>query len=363
MEKHDLSLRWREIYALSALSAAVAFSWIAYHEYQPHLLEQFGFQDLGGFLTIAKALVLIIVPPVAGWLSDLLLRRTGKFMMVFSVGIGVTAMTFMAVATVLGFEAMAAIKGILPLLIVIWLIAMNMFTSPALSMLDGFAPSQKLPIAVAFLFFVTQMIYALEPILVNLVQFLGDTLTFIGGGILIASLGFLFQRVSSDEVAERRKSVLQSDAPQSRNATFTAILFVGFIFGTANAFLVEYVPAKAEVIYEASPLFANYFSFGLLAFAALLALSVGGIVAKRGARKLLPRFVQAVAVGLLLIILMEGRFLFTISCILLSTAFGLLSTTALPFAINNLSLRNMGLGVGVFIGASYLVEGLLEVLL
>ena len=75
----SISLRWPEIYSLAALSAAVSISWIAYHEYQPHLLERFGLQDLSLFLVISKGIVLVIIPPVAGWIADVILRKTGKF--------------------------------------------------------------------------------------------------------------------------------------------------------------------------------------------------------------------------------------------------------------------------------------------
>lgn len=33
-------LKWREVYSLALLNAAVVISWIAYHEYQPVLMEK-----------------------------------------------------------------------------------------------------------------------------------------------------------------------------------------------------------------------------------------------------------------------------------------------------------------------------------
>ena len=165
-------LRWPEVYSLAALSAAVAISWIAYHEYQPQLLEKFNFGELAVFLVVAKGVVLVVVPPLAGWLTDVVLKRSGKSFVIFSVGIGVTAMVFMSIASIIG--PLAQIKEVLPYLIVMWLVAMNIFISPAISMIDSFAPSEKLPIVVGFLFLVTELVYALEPLVVELVQFFGD---------------------------------------------------------------------------------------------------------------------------------------------------------------------------------------------
>jgi hypothetical protein len=64
------STNWSQIYALAALNAAVVISWIAYHNYQPKLLEKFEFTALSNFLTMAQALVLIVIPPLAGFVAD-----------------------------------------------------------------------------------------------------------------------------------------------------------------------------------------------------------------------------------------------------------------------------------------------------
>ncbi len=74
----SISLRWKEIYSLAALSAAVSISWIAYHEYQPHLLDKFGLNELSLFLIVTKGIVLVIIPPIAGWIADVILKKTSQ---------------------------------------------------------------------------------------------------------------------------------------------------------------------------------------------------------------------------------------------------------------------------------------------
>ena len=358
-ETASLNLRWREVYSLAALSAAVAISWIAYHEYQPFLLEKFNLGRLSVFLIIAKGIVLVLVPPLAGWLSDYLLQRTGRFFMVFSVGIGITAMTFMVVASIMGAGPLSRIQGALPLMIVIWLIAMNMFTSPALSMIDSFSPTQKLPLVVGFLFFVTQLIYALEPLIVEFVQFFGDTMTFTIGGILIAGTGYVFHRVSSGEVVQHRKGLMaQAEKPVS-TMDLVSILAVGFVLGVGNAFLVEFVPVKV-VSFAATSRFGGYLSFALLGFSALIAFAASGYVARRGFRKVLPISMISLVVALLLLLWAPTMMTFIIAGALLAVAFGLVNVSGLPYAISKLSVRNITFGVGVFIGASYITEGILE---
>ena len=145
--------KWKQVYALALLSAAIGISWIAYHEYQPLILAKFGYSEFGRFLLIAKGVILVAIPPFAGWLSDLMSKRKGQPFLVFSYGIGSTAMVFMIVATMLSQASLGAVGQFLPIMIVLWLISMNVFTSPAISMIDSFAPKEKLPMVAAVLFF------------------------------------------------------------------------------------------------------------------------------------------------------------------------------------------------------------------
>ena len=171
LSEKTTTLKWREVYSLAALNAAVVISWIAYHEYQPILMSNLGIDHLVDFMIIAKAIVLVTIPPLAGWLSDKILQRNGKYLVIFTVGIGATAMVFMVVATLIGTAHIMDVTNIVPFMIVIWLICMNLFISPANSMIEAFAPAQKLPIVMGVLFLVTELLYALEPVVVGLVQF------------------------------------------------------------------------------------------------------------------------------------------------------------------------------------------------
>jgi len=91
-------INWKQIFSLGALNAAVVISWIAYHNYQPKLLEKFELTGLGTFLNVAQAIVLVFIPPLAGMVGDYFIRKNGNHFIVFMIGISVTAMVFMAVA-------------------------------------------------------------------------------------------------------------------------------------------------------------------------------------------------------------------------------------------------------------------------
>src|SRR6185295_18706540 len=88
---------WPQIYSLMALNAAIVISWIAYHNYQPKVLEIFNYKHLSLFLVISQALILVFIPPAAGIIADRVMKSGGNRFVVFTVGISVTAMVFMCV--------------------------------------------------------------------------------------------------------------------------------------------------------------------------------------------------------------------------------------------------------------------------
>ena len=74
-ESSKNNIKWPEIFSLASLNVAVAISWIAYSEYQTVILGEFGLNELGLFLIVAKAIILVTIPPLAGLLADMIMRK------------------------------------------------------------------------------------------------------------------------------------------------------------------------------------------------------------------------------------------------------------------------------------------------
>lgn len=353
--------KWKEIYSLAALNAAVVISWIAYHEYQPVLMEKMQITHLIDFLIIAKILVLIIIPPFAGWLSDHILKTNGKYLIVFTVGIGATAMIFMVVATLISAHHLMDIKAVLPFMIVLWLISMNLFVSPANSMIEAFAPAQKLPIVMGFLFLITELLYALEPVIVGLVSFFGDTLTFVVGGLLIGSSGYLFHRVSSDEVLQRKKELLQdkNQKPQSFKS-YLAILVIGLNLGLGKAFLIEFLPEYFGTRFPEYASYGGYISFAFLGLAAVMGFSISGWVSRHDLGKIIVQNYLFLFVGILIMIFAGAPWVMIVGSLIITIAFCFINISGLPYAIQNLNVRHITYGIGIYIGASEVATGLME---
>ncbi|MEP2276890.1 MAG: hypothetical protein ABJH98_15645 [Reichenbachiella sp.] len=353
-------IKWPEIFSLGALNVSVVISWIAYHEYQPILLENFSFDHLSDFLIVSKAIILVMIPALAGLLADYLLGKNGKFFTLFTVGIGATAMIFMIVASVIGAGPVGALKPFLPYMIILWLISMNLFISPAYSMIEAFAPAQKLPIVMGFLFLVTELVYALEPLVVGLVQFFGDTLTFIVGGILISASGYFFHKISSDEVISRKKELLEAKTKPQSFISYVAILVVGLALGIGKAFLVEYIPASFETTFPDIGNAGSYISFGLLGFSAILAFAISKKVAIWNTQKVLSASLIIMGVGVLVLLLSSSLSVSIAGGIITAIGFSTLNISGLPFAINQLSVKHITYGVGIYIGASEICSGFFE---
>lgn len=353
-------IKWPEIFSLGALNVSVVISWIAYHEYQPVLLENFSFDHLTEFLIISKGLILVLIPAIAGLLADYILSKNGKFFTLFTVGIGATAMIFMIVASIIGAGPVGALKPFLPYMIVLWLVSMNLFISPAYSMIEAFAPAQKLPIVMGFLFLVTELIYALEPLVVELVLFFGDTLTFIVGGILISVSGYFFHKISSDEVIARKKELLEARVKPQSIESYVAILVVGLGLGIGKAFLVEYIPATFETSFPELGSGGSYLSFGLLGMAAILAFAISKKVSTWPVQKVLVASLIIMGVGVLILLFSSSVGISIIGGIITAAGFSMLNISGLPFAINQLSVKHITYGVGLYIGASEVFAGFFE---
>ncbi len=188
-------IQWKQIWALVALDVAISISWIAYTKYQPSLLAEFGFGAYGLQLAVVQGIILFVTPPIAGYIADRIRQRNGNRLPVINIGINFVSMVFMAVALLIFAEPGGAIAQIFPVLIVLWLISMNIFHSPAISTVELFVPPYRLPQAMSVLAVAMGLTEALEPSIVQIIDWLGGPITFATGGILVFGTGWWFSRM------------------------------------------------------------------------------------------------------------------------------------------------------------------------
>ena len=63
-------IHWKQLWSLAALYSSIIIGWIAYQNYQPKLLIQFGFTDYAFFLAVSQAIILVFTPPISGIMGD-----------------------------------------------------------------------------------------------------------------------------------------------------------------------------------------------------------------------------------------------------------------------------------------------------
>jgi len=71
---------------LLILDICVIISWIAYHEFQPSIIESFGLQQFTLEFTIWSALIIISTPAIVGIIADKTLKNQVKDYLLLMLG-------------------------------------------------------------------------------------------------------------------------------------------------------------------------------------------------------------------------------------------------------------------------------------
>ena len=353
------STNWNQVYALLGLNAAVVISWIAYHNYQPKVLTLFHFEELALFLVVAQAVILVCIPSIAGLIGDSMIKNNGNRFIVFTVGISVTAMVFMSVAFTVGTATSINLTAALPFMIVIWLISMNIFHSPANSMLELFAPTKELPIAMALMTMTTELLYALEPVVVWFVDLIGPVSTFALGGFLLIVTGYFFRKTTKDISLTR-----EYEESKASKSNMPLVLSAGLVLGLATAIMMNKFPdllAGKLATFSHTSLGGSHFVSFILGLSALAAIPMSKLVNQLGTGKSVLYGLIGTFVFIFAIFMSGDEFTTITACVLLAMSYSLASVAAFPFALSNLSPKAVTFGAGIFFGSIELADGLMNV--
>jgi len=360
------AIQWKQLLSLAALYGSVVIGWIAYQQYQPKLLVQFKFTDFTFLLIVAQALILTITPPIAGRMGDRFRLEKGHRIPIIAAGISFAAMVFMAVAFTLFSNPGEIVKWVLPILIVFWLIAMSIFTSPALSTMELFTPVDKLPKAMAVLTIVANLIYALEPVIVDIIDFIGAPLTFVTGGVVVFISGYALKRnslhlFSNNDNKERPMAVFTLDTQKSRRGY---IFFLGIVLGIATTVMFNLFPAVLER--KLNVLVENWngkiLLVDMLLLSAILSLPLSNLVNRLGMEKSFWISLVLISVSTVSIFFFQSAGVVLIMAIVYAITFTSLSVSSLPLAIRNSNYYEKVFCVGIFFSGVALPDGILEVL-
>jgi len=360
-------IHWKQLWSLACLYGAVVIGWIAYQNYQPKLLVKFAVTDFSFLLLVFQGIILVVTPPIAGRLGDRYRVNNGHRIPIIMTGISFAAMVFMAVAFTLLTDPGEAFKWILPILIVCWLIAMSIFTSPALSTLELFTPIDKLPEAMAILTIVANLIYALEPVIVDIIDYLGAPITFMAGGTVLFLSGYALKRNSlslfSQQDDKEQQTTFES-SKDSQKSKFLKIFFLGLGLGIPTAILFSVFP---ELLGQKLSVLLNGLSgkiilVYILVLSALISLPASNLVNKAGLEKSFRLSLIFIVICILSIFLIQSAWMVIFLVAVFTVMFTILSVSSLPLAIRSSSHVQKVFCVGIFFSGVALPDGILAVL-
>lgn len=351
------SVLWKQLLSLATLYASVIIGWIAYYNYQPKLLEAYNFTDLTLFLFIVQGIILVVTPPIAGRMGDKFRVKAGKRLPIVSAGVSFAAMIFMATAFTLFTDPGPIFKWILPVLITLWLFSMALFTSPALSTVELFVPTKKLPTAMAVLTIVYGLLYSLEPVIVDIIDFLGAPLTFVVGGVAVFLSGLLM----------KSNTTIITDKPKTTEvgkSDFTYALVLGISQGLATTVLFNLLPEWLEA--------KNYTLFGasgdilvaiVLAMVAVLSLPLSRFAETRSIYLTILLSILSLFAVVAGIFFLNSWFVVTVLLVFFAAFYAMMSVSFLPLALTVVKDRQKVFGVGIFFAGFELPNGILEAIL
>lgn len=353
------SIHWRQLFSLAALYGSVIIGWIAYYRYQPRLLDEFGLSHLSLFLVVAQGVILVITPPIAGKLGDRYRVSKGHRIPIITAGMSFAAMIFMAVAFALISTPGEFLRMLLPIMIILWLIAMSIFTSPALSTIELFAPVDKLPLAMAVLTIVGNLVNALEPVIVDIIDYLGAALTFSIGGVAVFLSGYALKRTSLDLFKSTNGDAGTEESKKSR---YPFIFFLGVGMGFATTVLFNLFPDQLEI--SVGPLLGelngNMIVVMMLVLSALISVPLTKIVDRIGLKKSFVNSLVIVisAFGGIMGLTSTGPVV--LFCLVFVFGFTWMAVSSLPLVIQEASVSEKVFCVGIFYSGVALPDGIVD---
>jgi len=362
-EKNEI--KWKQLWSLATLYGSVVIGWIAYQNYQPKLLEKFHFGDFSFLLMVFQGIIMVVVPPLAGKIGDRYRFQQGHRIPVITTGISFAAMVFMAVAFTLFSEPGEVFKWILPLLIVFWLIAMSIFTSPALSTLELFTPVDQLPRAMAILTIVANLLYSIEPVIVDVIDYLGAPITFMTGGAAVFISGYMLKKNSLMLFilnGNKESKPLAAFAFDTQRSRFSYIFFLGFALGIPTTIMFNIFPDMLDAKLSALLLHMSgkMIVVCILLLSALISWPVSHLVNKVGLQKSFWISFFFIALSVLGTLVGKGPVLVAGMTLMFAMMFTSLSVSSLPLAIRCSNYYEKVFCVGLFFSGVALPNGVLE---
>jgi hypothetical protein len=224
-----------------------------------------------------------------------------------------------------------------------------------------FTPIEKLPRAMAILTIVANLIYSLEPVIVDLIDYVGAPVTFIFGGIAVFVSGYALKKNSLslfNSNSSRPKTEFRFDTQRS---DYSYILFLGVALGLSTTLLFNYFPNILETnLASVFSLEGKWFLVIVLVLTALFSLPASNIINQYGTQKSFWVSCAINGISILIIFFTGSAYLTLLALLVFTLSFTALSISSLPLAIERANYFEKVFCVGIFFSGVALPDGIVE---
>jgi len=347
ISKSQPSILWVQVWALAGLQAAITLTWLVYNLYLPKLLTQFGFPpSLAASILVLETTLGMILEPVMGGLSDQSFRWVGSRFPLISAGVILASSLFIAIPCVVTFiPPTEVIKGILPLVLVAWALAMTIFRSPAISLLGKYATPKNLPLAASFLTLAGGIVGSFRDIGNTFILSLGPIFAFSIGSFVLLLAVFTLRFFAPPETPVNQEILKIPKIPKISEIPFAKlglILVTGFSVAWGSRLLMDAIGKTLKTQLQTNNI--TTIMVGISLIMAFAALPAGFLATKIGNSQAMLAGICATILSIILLNI-GAHFL----VILLALAgFSLIINGVIPFTLGIVPERWAGLGIGIY---------------
>jgi Na+/melibiose symporter-like transporter len=383
---------WVQVWGLALVQGAIALTWVIYNLYLVRLLTQFGFpESLATSLIVLENILAAFIEPVMGNFSDRLQHTMGSRFPFIALGMILASACFLGIPAVLVLGGPSGImRWLLPIMMVLWAIAMTLFRSPALSLLGRYAFRTQLPQAASILTLVGGLAGSLAPLANTVILRMGPLVTFFIGSMSLLGAAFALRAVGPNQTVmaeppeflsqesparfseqdgyspnafhqpgvesavasqspENQASVSQSSAPVTRAVSIPKLALVfGAGMGVALGFRLMMQTLPSVISAQISELNPRWVLGTVFLTIAITAIPMGRVVTRAG-----TRLSMIVGLGLMagltaLILTGTQAMMIFVMAIAIGTCFSVVSNTTIPFALSMVPNHKAGLGTGMY---------------
>jgi hypothetical protein len=240
------------------------------------------------------------------------------------------------------------IRGILPLALVAWALAMTVFRSPAISLLGRYSKIPKeLPLAASLLTLAGGIVGSFRGIANTFILSLGPIFAFSLASFVLLGAAFILRFFHPSEIPENTE-VIKIPIPK-----LGLILVTGFSIAWGSRLLMDAIGKTIKTQLHTNDI--TVIMLGISLTLAVAALPAGFFAVKIGNLRAMLAGIFTTILSIILMLNIGANFLI----ILLTLAgFSLIMNGAFPFVLELMPQRWAGLGIGIYFGGFSLAMSL-----